>query len=224
MTLAEIRHSIIDQVSGRFPSDDSRLRFAFIEKLMADKRAVLLAEAMKGRISLEDDWYTVVDCLEVKCGPVSCKGYSSSRTEHYVTMPSVFGGRYGIRFFGTPAGHAFEEFPLFSFLAGNTRILGKSQPVYTVIDDKAIIRNLPYGLKMIRVIAILKEPHKDDESISCLPAREDEEYPMPMQLVHKLELLVIKQLLSTLPIPPDIANDGADKNQVPGRPNPYALG
>lgn len=223
-TLAEIRHSIIDQVSGRFPTDDSRLRFLFIEKLMSDKRALLLAEQMKGSLSLDVAWMTVVDCLDVQCGPVSCAGYVTELKEHYVMLPAIMTGRRAIQYFGTPAGQAFENVSMLSFSSGSNTLLGKAQPVYTIVDGRAIIKNIPYGLKKIRIVAILKDPHKDENGIDCLPAAENREYPIPAELVHKLELLCIKQLLSTLPIAPDDTNDGADKNQQPGRPNPYILG
>ena len=76
-------------------------------------------------------------------------------------------------------------------------------PSFTIVDDRAILKNLPTkGLKYILMIAVFEDPRN-----MCT---EDSPFPLARHLVHKLELIIIQQLMSTINIGPDERNNARD--------------
>lgn len=205
-TLAEIGYSIRNQVKGYFSSDDERIDIQLVYDKCWDVRSLLIKEEFRRFQKLNDQDYTTECCLAVECEPIICDGKNSGHTELVVDIPKIESsvGYAGIKYFGTvDKKFPFRRVNYQGFLySGHEKYTG-NVPTYTLTDGKATIKNPPTeGLKYICIIGIFEDPRN-----IC-----DENMPFPIarHLVHKLELLVIQQLMSTLQIGPDESNDARD--------------
>lgn len=207
-TLQQIRTSILEQAEGHYPTDDSRYRFEFIENLIRSKRSYLLEREANRSLGVDLAWYTNIDCLEVKCGRVSCPGFSAEKSYSYVDMPNVESNRWAIAFLGTPAGDVYAESPIVNFLFGRDSKPEFPGNPYVLQKGRAIFR---YQLtaSFLRLVAILSDPSNIAE-FPCIEDFETTAYPIPTSLVHELELLCLKQLLSTR-VQPDDTNDATNR-------------
>lgn len=210
-SLAEIGFSIRNQIKGFVSSDDERIDIEFIYKKVHDVRSLLIKEEIDKNKALSNKFYQRICCLEVICKKEECDGIPSGTTHYIVNLPPLEGVTpYSIIYFGnddgsitfTPKNYSGSLYSQYSQYTGK-------KPYYTVIDDIAYLYNLPTDeLKYICIVGILENPMDK----GCYPLTENEEYPMPNNLVHKLELIVIKQLMSLLNIVPD------DKNNATNNP------
>ena len=213
-TLAEIRFSIRDQLVGQIGNDDGRLRYQFIDKVIRDKRSLLVNSYGKRGMGVDQQFYSMLDCLTLQCGAVECVGVPSGIRHHYITVPEVEAITGSIAYLGNITGSVpFEERAFVSFMQAVPGRFGKTQPIFTVVGRTALVKYQPAGLEFIRLNAILTDPIAG----SCRVTAKEEPYPIPNDKLHELELLVIKQLLATQPIQPDRLNDAAD-GTLPAKP------
>lgn len=212
-SLNEIAYSIRDQISGYFPSDDERIPIELIYKKVADVRMIMLKELQAENGYIDSAYYQRICCLEVQCGPIQCKGFVSTKKETFVELPQVAYDISGaIAFFGTADFSTdFKYVPVYGYPFSNHAPYTGSFPTYMRVDNIAIIKNLDTAVKFLCMIALLEDPLG-----SCLHLKADEEYPIPLGKVHQLELIVIKQLLSTLQIPHDITQNAVDDKLLGG--------
>jgi len=211
-TLAQIRSSILHQVSGFLPNDDTRLRARFIDNLIRTKRSYILGrEALSNPLGIRRGWYSVLDCLEVKKGKNICNGIESNKTFWYVDLPGLPGFRWDISFLGTIGGKQFDQKGLTSFHYGDS---GLGSVGYVILENKAIFDSC-IKEEYLRLIAILGDP--SDAGTACASVLANADYPIPEEFVHELELLCIKQIHSGLDTKADMTNDGVDKD-VPEKP------
>ena len=207
-TLEQIRSSIIEQARGNIVTDDTRLRFGFIDHLIREKRALLIEQQRRKGMGINMGFYQTIDCLEVKCGQVECGGYKSGVRQHYLDLPA--GIQNPVAFLGSVDGTiSFTMYPFTAFQSVTPSRFGKTRPMYTVIDNKALLKFLPNGITMLRLVAVLYDPL--EKTCATLTARN--EYPIPSGFLHQVELLCLKQLLSTQPIQPDPLNNAQDDQQ-----------
>jgi len=210
-TLAEIGYSIRNQVKGFFSSDDERIDIQLVYDKVWDVRSMLLKEEYRRFKQLNDQDFTSECCLEIQCDVISCKGYNSGEKVFFVQIPKVESSLGGdaVKYFGTM--NKKTPFRKQSFqghlYSGHEKYTGNA-PSFTFVDDKAILKNLPTkGMKFMCMIAVFESPGD-----IC---NEDDPFPIARHLVHKLELLVIQQLMSTLQIGPDEKNDARDDSPEP---------
>lgn len=212
-TLAELRDSIISQVTGQIPSDDGRLEYGFIDKLIADKRAVLIADQAYTGLGINRAYFQEMDCLRISDHEVQCEGESAGVTRRYVDLPLVLSVPGSIRYLGTVDGlTSFQQRAYESFLRDVPSRFCEPVPTFSVIGKRAYVNREPQ-VEFVRMVAVLADP----ASNSCVLDFEETPYPIPADRVHTLELLVLKQLLSTLPIVPDNKNNAADDTGQSGR-------
>lgn len=205
-TLAEIGYSIRNQVKGYYSTDDERIDIQLVYDKVWDIRAMLIKDDFRQFKKVNDQDFSAECCLEVECGIVKCGGYNSGVKEYYVNIPKVSSalGYGAIKYFGnvdkmTPFRRMNYQGFMFS---GHEKYTGKV-PSFTLIDDKAILKNLPTtGQKFVCLIAVL-----EDAKGIC---KENDPFPLARHLVHKLELLAIQQFMSTIQIGPDESNNGRD--------------
>lgn len=207
-TLAEIGYSIRNQVKGYFSTDDERIDIQLVYDKCWDIRSMLLKEEYRRFKKLNDQDYTTECCLEVKCDVIVCNGMNSGVKEFYVDIPKVESsvGYDAIKYFGTLDKRTpFRRMNYQGFLYSNHEKYTGKAPSFTIIDDKAILKNLPtQGLKFLCLIGVLEDPRS-----IC---NEDDPFPIARHLVHKLELLAIQQFMSTLQIGPDEGNNARDES------------
>lgn len=207
-TLAEIRSSIRRQVKGHFVTDDDRLRDLFLDKLIADKRMVLIGRDMDRGMGVDMGCYQIFDCLKIQCGQVTCEGLPSDEQYFYVDLPVT----EHIAYLGSVDGSvSFCRTSLPGFLNALMPRLGGNQVVYADLNGQALLKFLPQGLEYVRLIAILYDPLNG----GCRTLASDEPYPIANRMVHTLEVMCIQQLVSTLPIRPDTANNAQDDTKNP---------
>ena len=215
-TIAQLRNSVRNQALGQIPTDDSRLTDRFIDYLVRSVRSRMVISDSERGTGIDQAYYQQVDCIEVKCGKVSCPGIGEDDDLQYADISVVESGRDGIAFLGTIDGDAIQRRSLTSFIHAIDPRFGVKKGIYTVIKDRLVFKYLPAGVSRLRMHAVLEDPMAK----TCMPLAENDPYPMPNNRVHELEVLCLKQLISTLPIQPDTVNDARDTATIPGRPNP----
>lgn len=205
-TLAEIGYSIRNQVKGYYSTDDERIDIQLIYDKAWDVRSLLIKEDYRKFKKINDQDFTTECCLKVECDLIICDGYSSGEKEYYVTLPKIEGslGYHGIKYFGTVDKKTpFRRMNYQGYLYSDHEKYTGSVSSFTLVDDKAILKNLPTdGLKYVCLIGVLEDPRSVCD--------EDKPFPIARHLVHKLELIVIQQLMSTLQIGPDENNNARD--------------
>lgn len=215
-TLAEITFSIRNQLQGQVVTDDHRLRIPFIHHHIRNVRSLLLDEEISAGIGLDPAFLQIIDCLEVKCDRVVCNGRALPFATKYVDMPSISSKVGNPTYLGLVDGSlAFERLSYTAWLNFTGGSFAFRRPAYALVDGMAILKYIPPNTKWLRLVGALDDPING----GCMLLGENDTYPIPQRLVHKLELLVIKQLMSTLPIAGDPVNDAADPQTV-GAPQP----
>lgn len=219
-TLENLIISIRDQAIGQIGTDDTKVQESFVEKLIRDKRSLLINSQAKNGLGVDQAYYQVVDCLEIICGTVNCPGIPRGYKYHYVETKKIESFKGSIAYLGLIDGvHPFSQIPLSAFLNHVPVRFGKEYPVFTVIDGKALLKSPPSGVAYLRGIMVLENPVEG----VCEEDAYRAEYPVPNSIVHQLELLCLKQLFSTLPIQPDTTNDAVDRPDAVSRPDPNDL-
>jgi len=207
-TLAEIGYSIRNQIKGYYPTDDERIDIQLVYDKCWDIRSLLLKEEYRKFKKLNDQDYTTECCLEVECDIIHCNGYNSGVKEYYIKIPKVESslGYDAIKYLGTvDKRNPFRRTSFQGFLYSDHEKYTSKAPSFTLVDDKAILKNLPtHGLKFVCLIGVLEDPRD-----IC---NEDDPFPIARHLIHKLELLAIQQFMSTIQIGPDEGNNARDES------------
>lgn len=209
-SLNEIVASIRNQLIGHIGTDDTRIQESFIESQVLSVRSTLLAQEQALNRPVSDDYYQVIDCIEVKCDPIVCKGITSSHYDTYAELPGTEAVGMGIVYLGSVDGNVqFTEKSYAGYLHGNYALASSRLPYYTIIDDKAFIKNMPdKSIKYLRLVAILTDPLQ--QMPGCRYDAKEMDFPMPQNMVYQLEVIVLKQLFSTLQIQADQTNNATD--------------
>lgn len=212
-SLREIRASIRNQLVGQVPKDDVRFRNAFIDKVVRDKRSLLIREAAKAGLGVDPRYYQDLACLEVKDDRLICEGEPVGVDIPSAEIPATEGFHGSISYLGTSdlkTPFHYRSISSFLFALPNRRC--RTEPIYTVLNGKVWFRFLDPALAMVRMVAVLEDPKEN----KCVLDFEKQDYPVPNSIVHTLEVLCLKQLLSTANIPQDQRNDAKD-GTVPER-------
>ena len=213
-SLLKIIYSVIEQLSGfnvpqTQPYDEEHLK-----DMINGFRSMVLKEEINQTRMLSDSYYQTMCCLEVICRNQSCvvggETILSGSKQYYVELPKLIGGvgNADIKYLGLDDyKNGFKRVNLFGFNTSDGNKYGRLDPIYTVIGKEAILKNIPTkGIKYVCLIGIL-----DDPTTSCT-WDDDVEYPLPNNLIAKVEMLTLKQILSTYNIKPDLRNDGIPGN------------
>lgn len=207
------------QVSGYIPSDDRRLRRRFVGHEVRNVRSMLLKEASASGIGVDREWYQRICCLEVNCETISCNGAPLPFRTHYIELPSLESIPFNPSYLGTvDMAISFRQIPFGQFHYYTGGSFSTKQPAYAIIDNKALLK-LPSNLlevKNLCLFGVLSDPLED----TCVPLTENDPYPIPTNVIHKLELLVIKQLLATVQLQGDEQNTGRDEQAEQRQPRP----
>jgi len=213
-TLAEIGYSIRNQVIGYFGTDDTRISMQFVYDKAWDVRSMLIKEEYRKFKQLNDQDYVSECCIEICCSETVCDGDDSLFSEKFITLPVLTSalGYNGVKYFGSvDKKNPFRRTNYGGYMYSDYNKYTKKAPTYTLVDDKAYLKNLPTDtMKYICVIGIFENP-KD----YCKP---EDPFPLARHLVHKLEMIVIQQLLSTINIGPDQYNNAHDDAPMPVNP------
>lgn len=206
-TLAEIRSSILDQISGHLHTDDTLLTEEMIDYQIRKVRAMLFVDDLKNT-SVEAGYLSRLSCIPVETSTDDC-GCSDCPSQISACVPSLIGGN-SILYVGTPDfSKAFMFQPPQAFLSWKRSRWGVAGTMFTYYAGKLWFKDIDQLMERIGLVAVLQDPLEN----TCVVNVEEEPYPVPESKIHKLELLVIKQLLST-GVQPDLINNGNDNRQV----------
>lgn len=217
-TLSELRSSIKEQMLGYMPTDDSRLEEPFLDHLIRSKRSLIIRERAKFGLGVDQAFYQDLTCLKVERAPIKCDGITTKTEYPRIPVPAVEQFRGSIAYLGKlNFKEPFAQLSLSAFLRSTTSRMCVTHPAYTLLDGYAYLSGLDLDTEIIRMVAVLENPAEN----KCILNFEDQDYPVPMDASHQLELLCLKQLMSTLPIRPDTSNNAQDDSApaAPLKPN-----
>ena len=215
--LKNIVHSIIEKLSKFKPTDDFQIPYKFIVDKVHDIRASMIREEWRNK-NLSQEYYQLVCCIDVECEKAGCTingMFISEGTKFYkATLPKLLSGvgDDNLLYLGTIGlknKYTRKSFDGWMNQAGNRWTA--YNPNYTIIENEAYLKNLPTALKRICILAILDTPQT-----ACDWNDETSEYPVPSE--YRLEMLVVKDILSTWGIVTDEMND-SNANQGDPRMN-----
>lgn len=211
LSLASIGFSIRNQIKGFFSTDDERIDIELIYKQIKDVRALLIKDEINTVKAVNNAFYQTISCLELKCRSIICDGIDSEEKEYFVEIPVLAdAGTHTIKYFGSADKKtSFNQRNYQGHLYGNASPWTGSCPCYTIIGGEALIGNVTSDeLKYLTLVAILDDPLNG----GCFTLGENDPFAIPQSVVHKLELIVIKQLLSVINIIPDIKSNAANSS------------
>ena len=208
-SLDKIVYTIKNQLTGHAPADDSRLGGEFIEDQILDVRSILIKDSFIADRYLNDDYFQHYDGLLIETVKQEMpSGISDEYPELFSVLPALVTGVgfSNIKYLGTQDGrHSFTRLSMSGFISTDGRQFTSEESFYTVNGAKAQYKNLPnLGMTYAKMIAVVYDPRVVPNFDRTL------EFPVPAGMIHKLELIVLKQMLSTLGIPPDVLNDAQD--------------
>lgn len=216
-TLKQLRSSIRGQIRGQVPSDETRYRDRFLDHEIRAVRSQLIKEFARRNVGIPNDFYQRICCLEVQCDQIICNGVPLPHNTPYIQLPSLENVPFNPAYIGTVDGRwQFSRIPFTSFHFYTGGSFNRMQPAFALIEDKALLK-LPHQLAEVKTLClygILEDPTED----TCITLTENDPYPLPNNLVHQLEIMVLKQLMSTLSIPADTENSSADEQATQPMP------
>jgi len=209
-SLEQIGYRIRDSIKGFISNQDERIDIEIIYRKMAAVRSLLLKEQYNAQGYLDESIFGQKCCLEVQCSPIVCDGLESGDVEYWVDAPDIEAllGDQAIRYFGGPDlrspythrnlnGATYQQYNIYT----------SHTPSYTITGTKFTIYNMPTkGLKFVCLIAVF-----EDVMSICTPS---DPFPLPSTLIHKMELLIKKDLMSTLTLKPDLKNNAQDEGPM----------
>ncbi len=207
--LDKIVATIKSQLTGHLTTDDSRLEGELIEDMVLDVRASLIVEYYRSKRFLEDSFFQINDAVLIESEKVTpVAGISEENPDIFAKVPALQSnvGYSNIRYFGTFDGrNGFARLSISGFNATDGKLFTRNDSYYTVSGTKFLIKNMPnLGIKYLRLIAVSYDPR---EVPNYDPTKD---FPLPGGMIHKAELICIKQLMSTLGLPADVINDAQD--------------
>lgn len=207
-SLAEIGFSIRNSLTGFVSSDDERMDIEFIYYKIRAIRGVLLNQLVSENSALDGSWYQRINCLELKCDKIVCNSVGLDESYSYVDLPHTEAVSGGLVYLGSADfTTSWQQISWLGFQFSDGSQMNGRLPIYTVIGDRAFIKNLPTDCsKYVGLVGILENPIGD----GCYTLKENEDYPIPSNQLYKLELLVKKDIMSTLQIPADQFNNAND--------------
>lgn len=203
-TLEKIAYTIMERYTNFVHNDDEVLDIEIIYDKIHDIRIVLMNREIKKEKKLSPAYYTICDCVEVKCGPVKCGEYDSEVVRYYADLSFVEEslGKYAISYLGTPD---FETpYRRINFPFGASGQYTKNIPSYSFVNGKAIFKGEP-DFKLFSLISITK-----NGSCSLNSCDVSQPYNIPGDLIDELEEIIYQKLTNAYTIKRDEKNNTSD--------------
>jgi hypothetical protein len=211
-SLEAIVGRIQNELSGGRPVDDTVFDKQFIADAVHKVRALLIRQYFEQNKKPDQSYYQLIECLEITCEELECKGVKSGEKVDKVTLPSLIGASsYTIGYLGSiDLKNSFEERHFDTHDNGESHIWGALNPYFIRVASDARLYNLPTpNMKFISAVLLAADP-TDIEGCDWTT-----EYPIPGDRLHKLELLVKQDLSSLmLQLPLDKQNNANPEKPV----------
>ena len=216
-TLPQIVFSIKEKLSGFKLNDDFKLDDKYIIMKCNEWRSTLITDLYNNKIAIDGKYYQRICCIEVSCNKLGCSiggnFYYSGELIWEAELPERITevGELDILYFGKDDfKKSFSRKSFDGWVNNKGNLRTGYDPMYTIVGSQSYFKNLPtHGIKFLCLIALLKDP-----TTACNWVQSTEEYPVPSAV--KLEILVVKDIVSLWGIQPDKLNNGDDGNeQIP---------
>ena len=209
-TINELVYSIKEAVYNHAIPDDANIENEFIIGKINDINASLVREYSDSGRNL-DGFYQKVCCIEIECEKQTCtldgKVIDSGDVIWKTNLPALHKGigEKSIKYLGNKdLSVEYTRMSFEGFKSSGGRVWTSTKPLYTVINDEAILKNIPEsGAKFLCMIAILADP-----TSACNWENDTSMYPTPSP--QKLELVVVQSILGSLGIRKDEIQDSRD--------------
>jgi hypothetical protein len=208
-SIKKIIESVREELGQYKLSDDFPIEDEYLLDKANDCRASLIRDVFKSGV-IDDNFYQEECCLEVNCVDAGCTingtFIPSGNVLWYVDLPALVTdvAWYDVKYFGTVGfTNDFSRKNFFGWLHPEGNIWTANKPMFTIIGNRAYIKNLPTpGLRYLCMIGLFYNP-----TDICDYDLETDEYPVPSDIT--LQLLMKKDILSTWQTPiPDPHQDG----------------
>lgn len=213
-TLAMIRDSIINQLKP-LANSDVDIQEEWIEDVIDDARGALVRTLFNARDDFSG-WYQTVEleASDLKSTVINGYEYFFRNPVSVVTLPGPLMqglGQKNILYFGAhgvdtlnmqrASMREFQEYEYHRFGAG--------LPCYMLDGDKLYLRNTGRR-RYFKLSAIFSKP-------TCVPGYDidNSDYPLPISLHNRLEIVVFQHLASKMNLPVD---------KIPGNPDETRIG
>lgn len=197
-TLTRILHSVIEKYSQYKPTDDLDISEEFIIDKINDIRSTLIRdEYTTGKI--DEKYYQRSCCWDIECYKQGCtiagEWIPAGTVIYGVELPALITDVdwNDILFLGSSDWQKFHRKTLEAWMSNENNPWTGNMPIYTVIGNMAYIKNkdvIGTGMKKVCGVFLLANPVE-----SCDYNKDETIYPVPSEF--KLELLVLKDILST---------------------------
>jgi len=203
----EIVFSILEGLNSYNISDDSVFDEEHIGYQVDIARIALIKDEIKeGKLS--DQYYQPTCCIEIQCEQDGCEvvGMGTIKTgiiTYYAELPGLiaFYDTHNIKYLG---GQGWDDnwyrVPFSTFVSGVVGQWSQGKTIYTIINGKVLFKNLPTaGVKFFCLLGLFETP----ETVCDY----DAEKPYPVSDPLKIEIIVVKNILSRLGINYSERND-----------------
>jgi hypothetical protein len=211
-SLEKIIYSIKEELSGYIITDDTLYDDEYIKDKIMSAREAIIKDLYRNKL-LNESYYQRLCCLEVNCVEAACNFEGtpiySGDSYNVIEIPSLIKGVGWdniINLGTTDLNIKLQRVTFDGFMSSDGALYTSTYPIYTIVDNKALLKNIPLGTKFLCGIMLLYDPTE-----AC-NWEDNKDYPIDDS--YKLEMLVKKDILSVMGIVGDEINDGRDMKGV----------
>jgi len=213
-SLPQIIYNIKEKLSAFKLNDDFKLDDEYIKGKVNEWRSTLITELYDNRKAIDGKYYQRICCVEVDCYKLGCSiggtFYYSGELIWRADLPERITeiGDLDILYFGKDDfKRSFGRKSFDGWVNNKGNLRTGLLPIYTIVGNEAYFKNLPtHGVKFLCLIVLLKDP-----TSACNWLTDETEYPVPS--ATKLEMLIVKDIVSLWGIAQDKMNDADDATE-----------
>ena len=198
-------YRVLEKVSGYNITDDFEIGDDFVRDIIINMRSTVLKEFLAEKRYIPKEMYLEVLKLKVERSNPD----ETTTREYHVVLPSPLEagiGKLDILYCGP--NDEYNNLPrasLNGMYAWQFSEFGGKEMTYCVVGDRIkLVTSAQRGLKFLKVIGVFARP---------IIIEDVEYFPIPETLAVKLEMLVVKDILSTFNVRNDDNNNASDDTQ-----------
>lgn len=168
----------------------------------------MIRDVDRRSVGLPNEYYQRICCLPIECDPTKCGPDEIPGPSMFIRIPQIESIPNNPSYIGTSdMRKPYRRIPYGQITTWTGGSFGSSG-AYALLGGRAYIIN-PKGIspESLCMQAVLSDPM---DAFGCVQLGENDPYPVPQNSVHKLELLAIQQLRSSISIKADEENDSRD--------------
>ena len=218
MYLRNIIYGIWEEVESYGITDDSPLTYPLIKDKVISVNNTIIKDTWRKKLPI-DMCYSIDPSVEVTCfkDSVVVGGitFTSRRPMYKATLPAFVPeiDWDDISYFGMQGlAGGMTRRTLYGYMASEGNVWTADYPIYTIIGNEAIMKNLPTkGFTLATLVSIREDP----TTISTWDSNDEQDFPTPSLL--KLQMLTKIEILKSLGRPDLITDAQRQLSQQPQR-------